>query len=284
MPNDIATQDLNSSTSGGAQQRGTGASALGHPGRLVFLRAIIWGLIGLIYAPLFVGLVAVLEFLGAGPWTYAGAAAVAGGAGAALYSGRDVALLGAGSGVGVGVLSLLVAPDLLTFEQTALIAAAIAVFVSLHPAFPVRCDHKVPGKLMLGVVTGALCGIALGIAEPLHPRPFSTIALLAFLVSVNGILYVASVAWLLPVVHGTRPSAVPCNWVEALVAGSLAALAAGSVWMMAGPFLGDQGPLVQSVSAAVYNQLPMALLGGIVGGAIAGALLATFRFPWVHES
>jgi hypothetical protein len=72
--------------------------------------------------------------------------------------------------------------------------------------------------------------------------------------------------------------------VEALVGGSLAALAAGSVWMMAGPFLGDQGPLVQSVSDAIYGELPMALLGGIVGGAIAGALLATFRFPWVHDS
>jgi hypothetical protein len=284
MSNDTATQDFNGSPSGRTPRAVSTASSLRHPARLAFLRAIIWGLIGLIYAPLFIGLVAVFGFLGSGPWIYAGAAATAGGAGAALYSGRDVALLGAGAGVGVGVLTLLVVPDLLRFEHIALIAAVIAVVISLQPAFPVRCDRKVPVKMLLGVATGALCGVALGIAEPLHPRPFSTFALLAFLVSVNGILYVASVAWLLPVVRGTRPPVVPCNWVEALVAGSLAALAAGSVWMMAGPFMRHQSPLVQSVSDAIYNQLPMALLGGIVGGAIAGALLATFRFPWVHES
>jgi hypothetical protein len=92
MSNDTATQDFNGSPSGRTPRAVSTASSLRHPARLAFLRAIIWGLIGLIYAPLFIGLVAVFGFLGAGPWIYAGAAATAGGAGAALYSGRDVAL------------------------------------------------------------------------------------------------------------------------------------------------------------------------------------------------
>jgi hypothetical protein len=251
--------------------------------RFIFLRAIIWGLIGLIYAPLFIGLSALFEHLGAGPASFIAAAALAGGAGAVLYSGREVALLGAGVGVAVGVLSLVAAPQVVSFQHAAFGAAALAALIGLHPAFPARCDRQVPARVLVGVATGAFCGAVLAIAEPLHPRPFSIFAVLAFLVSVNGVLYVASVGHVLAMTRGLRLKFLPCNWVEALVTGSLAALAAGSVWMMAGPFLGDNGALLQVTSEAIYRDLPLALLGGIFGGSLAGALLAVFGFPWVHE-
>jgi hypothetical protein len=53
---------------------------------------------------------------------------------------------------------------------------------------------------------------------------------------------------------------------------------------MAGPFLGEQGELLQTISDAVYLELPTALLGGIFGGAVGGGLLGLFGFPWVHEN
>jgi hypothetical protein len=266
---------------------GPGADPLApadHRRRLIFLRAIIWGLIGLIYAPLFIGLSALFELLGAGRATYVAAAALAGGAGAVLYAGRAVALLGTGVGLVVGVLSLMVWPHLLSFQYAALAAAALAALIGLHPAFPARCDRQVPSRVMVGVVTGALVGAVLAVAEPLHPEPFSTFAVVAFLVSVNGVLYVAGVAPLLALARRMSLASLPCNWVEALVAGLLAGLAAGSVWVMAGPFLGDGDALVQATSDAIYRQLPVALLGGIFGGSVAGALLGVFRFPWVHET
>lgn len=253
-------------------------------GRLVFLRAIIWGLIGLIYAPLFIGLAALFEHLGAGPAAYVAAAALAGGAGAVLYTGREVALLGTGIGVLLGVLTLLVAPHLLSFQHAALVAAATAALIGLHPAFPARCDRQVPSRVLVGVATGALCGAVLALAEPLHPEPFSTFALLAFLVSVNGVLYVATLGPLLTLTGRMRVALLPFSWVQALVAAYLAALAAGSVWIMAAPLLGDGGALMQATSDAIYRHLPMALLGGIFGGSVAGAVLGIFRFPWVHES
>ena len=141
----------------------------GNRHRLTLLRAVIWGLIGLIYAPLFIGLAALFEHLGAGRATYVAAAALAGGAGAVLYVGREVALLGTGVGVVVGVLSLVVAPQALSFQHAALVAAALAALFGLHPAFPVRCDRQVPARVLVGVATGALCGSVLAVAEPLHP-------------------------------------------------------------------------------------------------------------------
>ncbi|MGE5153991.1 MAG: hypothetical protein ACM3ST_08245 [Bdellovibrio bacteriovorus] len=241
-------------------------------------------MIGLIYAPLFIGLSGLFDLLGVGRATHVAAAALAGGAGAVLYAGREVALLGTGVGLLVGVLSLLAGPHLLSFQSAALAAAVLAALIGLHPAFPARCDRQVPSRVLVGIATGGLVGAILAIAEPLHPEPFSTFAVVAFLVSVNGVLYVAAVAPLLSLTRRMSLALVPCSWVEALVAGSLAGLAAGSVWVMAGPFLGDGGALVQAASEAVYRQLPEALLAGIFGGLVAGALLGIFRFPWVHET
>lgn len=251
--------------------------------RLAFLRTLIWGLIGLVYAPLFIGLVSLFEGLGSGGGAYIAAAALAGGAGAALYTGREVALLGTGVGVVVGVASLLIAPEILSFQHAGLVAGVIAALAALHPSFPVRCDRQVPARVLVGLVTGALCGSLLGVAESLHPEPFSAFALLAVLASVNGILYVASVGPLLTWLRGRRLGSVPCNWIEPLVAGSLAALAAGSVWVMDAPVLVHPSALLLSTSDAVYRELALALLGGVFGGSLAGALLGAFGFPWLHE-
>ena len=251
--------------------------------RSILLRGIVWGVIGLIYAPLFLGLVALFERLGVGVGTYAAAAALAGAAGAALYGAREVALVGSGIGVALGVLMLVALGDTLSFEQSVLVAACVAGCIGLAVVFPGRCARRVPGKVMAGLTTGALCGAALAAAQPLHPAPFSTFALLAFLVSVNGVLYVASVRRWVALVQRLKIEARPCNAIEALVIAALAGIAAGSVWMMAAPLLGETSPLVLEVSAALYRDLPVALLGGIFGGALAGSLLEAFGFAWVHD-
>lgn len=258
------------------------ASLLSKP-RMVLLRGIVWGLIGLIYAPLFTGLVALLERLGAGVGTYVAAAALAGAAGAALYGAREVALVGSGVGVVLGLLLLIGLGQVLTFEQAVLIAAGVGAAIGLVVVFPGRCIRKVPGKIMAGLSTGAMCGGLLAVAQPLHPAPFSTFALLAFLVSVNGVLYVASVRLWVGWVQRLGIASRPCNAIEALVIAVLAGIAAGSLWMMAAPLVGETSALVREVSDAVYRDLPVALLGGIFGGAVAGSLLEAFGFAWVHD-
>jgi len=251
--------------------------------RLVFLRGLVWGLIGLIYAPLFIGLTAIFERLGLGPPAYAAAAALAGAAGAALYGSHELALVGAGIGAGAGVLLLTTAGDLLSFGQSVLVAAGLAALVGLLVSFPGQCTRQVPGKVLAGLTTGAACGALLALAGPLSPAPLSPVAVLAFLVSVNGALYVASVRWWTGLVGRLRIRARPCRVIEALVLATLAGLAAGSVWLLAGPLHGDSSGLVAGVGTAIYTGLPLAALGGVLGGAVAGALLEAFGFAWVHD-
>jgi hypothetical protein len=251
--------------------------------RLALLRGIVWGLIGMIYAPLFTGLSELFHALGFGHGTYVGAAAFAGAVGAALYGAREVALIATAVGVLIGVFMLMLFAAHIEVWHVVLVAAAIASLLGLAVRFPDRCSRHVPGKTMAGFATGAVCGGVLAVAEPFHPQPFSAFAVLAFLVSVNGVLYVSTVRWWLALSHRLRCESRPCYIIESLVLGSLAAIAAGSVWMMIGPLAGLERGLWAAASDAMHARIPMAILGGLFGGAVAGALLEFFRFSWVHD-
>lgn len=251
--------------------------------RLIFLRGIVWGLIGLVYAPLFAGTVELLRGAGFDHSTYVIAAALAGAVGAVLYGAREVSLISTGLGVGVGVVVLILFADQISFLQSVLIAAGLAAGVGITVPFPSRCARNVAGKALAGLATGLLGGGVLAIAEPLHPAPFPLFAVLAFLVSVNGVLYVASVRWWVSLAHCTRIESQPCYLVESLIMAILAGVAAGSVWMVSGPLLDLDGGLWQQASLAMQYEIPQAILGAVFGGAVAGMLLETFRFGWVHD-
>ncbi|WP_296700891.1 hypothetical protein [Thiocapsa sp. UBA6158] len=251
--------------------------------RIAILRGIVWGLIGMIYAPLFTGLAELFQGLGFGHGSYIAAAALAGGVGAALYGAREVALIATGIGVLVGVLVLTLFAEQMAVLHLVVVAAAVAGLVGLTVSFPERCSRHVPGKTMAGLATGAICGGFLAFVEPFHPNPFSSFAVLAFLVSVNGVLYVSTVRWWLSVSRRLHCESRPCYIIESLVMATLAGVAAGSVWMMIGPLIDVEAGLWQSASAAMHERIPMAILGGLFGGAIAGMLLEFFRFSWVHD-
>ena len=251
--------------------------------RIAILRGIVWGLIGMIYAPLFTGLAELFQGLGFGHGSYIAAAALAGGVGAALYGAREVALIATGIGVLVGVLVLTLFAEQMAVLHLVVVAAAVAGLVGLTVSFPERCSRHVPGKTMAGLATGAICGGFLAFVEPFHPNPFSSFAVLAFLVSVNGVLYVSTVRWWLSVSRRLHCESRPCYIIESLVMATLAGVAAGSVWMMIGPLIDVEAGLWQSASAAMHERIPMAIFGGLFGGAIAGMLLEFFRFSWVHD-
>lgn len=250
---------------------------------LVFLRAIVWGLIGLIYAPLFIGLAAILTRLGAGPAAYTIAAALAGAAGAVLYGSHELALVATGIGAVVGVLLLTTAADLLNFAQCVAVVAGLAALVGLLVPFPGQCTRQVPAKAMAGLSSGAVCGLGLVLAQSLSASAIPLYAILAFLVAVNGVLYVVTVRVWITLAARLRGPGSPCRLVESLVLATLAGLAAGSVWLMAGPLLGESSGLVGAVGTAIYAGLPQAAAGGIIGGVVAGALLETFGLAWVHD-
>ncbi|WP_373508051.1 hypothetical protein [Thiocapsa sp.] len=251
--------------------------------RMALLRGIVWSLIGMIYAPLFTGLSELFQGLGFGHGTFIAAAALAGAVGAALYGAREVALIATGIGVLVGVFVLMLFAEQIAVFHVVLTAAAAAGLVGLTVSFPARCSRHVPGKAMAGLATGALCGGFLALVEPFHPHQFSSFAVLAFLVSVNGVLYVVSVRWWLSLSRRLHCESRPCYVIESLVMATLAGVAAGSVWMMIGPLIEIESGLWQSASAAMHDRIPMAILGGMFGGGVAGMLLEFFRFSWVHD-
>ena len=237
----------------------------------------------MIYAPLFTGLLELLDGLGFGLSTYVIAAAVTGATGAVLYGARELSLISSALGAGVGVALLIVLPEQATFLHAVLIAAAIAAYVGLTVSFPARCSRNVAAKAMAGMAAGALGGAALTIAEPLHAVPFSIFVVLAFLVSVNGVLYVASVGWWVSLARRVRQTSFPCYLIEAAIMALLAGVAAGSGWMVSGPLMDPNGGLWQAASLGMHHEIMQAVLGGLFGGGVAGMLLELFRFSWVHE-
>jgi len=248
---------------------------------MIFLRGLVWALIGLVYAPLFTGLLVLCLGAGLGHAAFVPAAAVAGAVGAAFYGARQVALTGTVVGLAVSALTLAVAPRFVELWEVCLWGALAGVTLGAVVRFPDRCSLHVPGKALAGLVTGAGCGALLALVEPLHPSSFHITGAVAFMVSANGVLYVATVPWWVRRTCINRGQ--PCNLIEALVIAVLATAAAGRLWVFAGPMSGAVHECYHASLDAMLGLIPPALLGGLLSGAVTGALLEAFGFRWVHE-
>jgi hypothetical protein len=255
-------------------------SPLRHRIALIFLRGLIWCLIGLIYAPLFLVLLAIFRHLGSDHAAFVPAAALASATGAIFYGARQVGLFGTIIGVAVASIVLLFLPGGLGLWGAVGLGVVVGAILGWWVDFPDRCSLQVPAKAVAGLTTGALCGAFLGVAESLHPFIFPGAASLAVLVSVNGILYVATVSWWLrrPALESNRA----CNSIEALVVALLAGLAAGGLWLGAAPLMGLPSSNLGIALAGLESELPLATFGAGFGGALAGVLLELFGFRWVH--
>jgi hypothetical protein len=248
---------------------------------MIFLRGLVWALIGLIYAPLFTGFHVLCLGAGLGHAAFIPAAALAAAVGAAFYGARQVALTGTVIGLAVAALVFAAAPGLVSLWEVALWAALTGVAFGVVVRFPDRCSLHIPGKALTGLLTGVACGTLLALVEPLHPANFHITGVVAFMVSVNGVLYVATVPWWVRVAVINRGQ--PCNLIEALVIAVLAAAAAGSLWVFAGPMIGVVHESYHAALDAMLGLIPSALAGGFLGGAVTGVLLEAFGFRWVHD-
>jgi len=244
------------------------------------LRAVAWALIGVIYAPLFVILHALLapELHGG---AYPAAAAVAGGVGAAFYGARQVALAASLIGAGSALLMVVLFDGQAVLWHLALVAGGIGLLTGLAVDFPSRCVTHVPGKVLAGGLTGGLCGALLMGASTLVGLALSMAAVIAFLVSVNGVIYVASVR------HVTRVTAsIPvrfCGLTEGVIIAVIAIIVAASVWGFAGTLSDRHGDLVAAVMNDSAAQMPVLVAAGLGAGGITGALLELFDFDWIDD-
>jgi hypothetical protein len=246
---------------------------------LIFVRGLVWSIIGLIYAPLFTGLFVLFQALGLGYWAFAPAAAIAGAVGAAFYSAREVALVGALIGLGSTTLIFILIPGTVSLWQISLAAALAGALLGRLTHFREHCALQAPGKAMAGLMSGLACGALLTTVEIFHPLNFNITAIVAFLVSVNGTSYSATVGWWLrqAKVKGGRP----CQIIEALVIAMVATVAAGSLWVFGGPLIGAVDGGYHALLDSILKFMPEAMFGGFIAGAVTGALLEAFDFEWV---
>ncbi len=248
--------------------------------RQLFVRAILWALIGAIYAPLFI----VLEALMAphlGAFAFVGAATAAGAIGASYYSARQAALAASLIGAGGSLLVLMLFHEHAAFWHTALLCGALGVAAGFLIEFPTRCTANVPAKALVGALTGALSGAVLA-ALGLLNLGVSPVVAVAFLVSVNGVLYVASVRWV-----AGNAGGLPRRWcpvAEAIVIGLVAVIVGGSLWAFASTLSGyDRSGLLVQVIESTAAQLPLAVAAGAMAGGVTGSLLELFDFDWIDD-
>ncbi|MBK1649308.1 hypothetical protein [Rhabdochromatium marinum] len=249
--------------------------------RHVLMRAMIWAIIGVIYAPLYIALEALFRLASLGAWSFVPAAALAGGAGAMLYSARQVAIAASLIGVTTGSILLLIPgvdQKLWLSALAGLLAGLAGGFVA---RFPRLCTSHVLAKALAGISTGALCGAVLALAEPVVPLVQLDAAAVAFLVSVSGVLYNTILPFWIKIFF--RIDDVPRRWKQAPVIGIVAMLTAASVWIVYKSISGNVSEPMAVALMGVPDRLPMALMAGALSGAITGALLEVFRFPWALD-
>ncbi|MBN2887656.1 MAG: hypothetical protein JXM75_13220 [Chromatiaceae bacterium] len=251
--------------------------------RLAFVRAIIWSLIGLIYAPLFIGLEALLSALGWGVASLPLAATLASAVGAVLYGARELALIATLMGVTIGLALLILLAQALTLLDAALIAALLAALIGFIVPFPRRCSRHVSGKALAGLMAGGGVSVPLALALTLGGWALSPIWLLALLVAVGALIYVLSVRYWILLSRRLCLEARPCYLIEGLAMALLAGVAAGSLWLISAPLAGLEDGLWLQTSEVLHRDLLAAIVGAMFGGALAGFLLELLRFGWVHD-
>jgi len=259
------------------------ATQAGPRWRLAFVRAIIWSLIGLIYAPLFIGLEAMLSALGWGALSLPLAATLASAVGAVLYGARELALIATLMGVTIGLALLILLAQALTLLDAALLAALLAALIGFVVPFPRRCSRNVPGKALAGLAAGGGVGALLALVLALGGWTLSPLWLLALLVAAGALIYVLSVRQWIALSRRLCLEARPCYLIEGLAMALLAGVAAGSLWLISAPLAGLEDGLWLQTSEVLHRDLLTAILGAMCGGALAGFLLELLRLDWVHD-
>ncbi|MCG6940044.1 MAG: hypothetical protein LJE69_02200 [Thiohalocapsa sp.] len=243
----------------------------------VLIRAAVWTLIGMIYAPLYL-VVSQLLAPALGAFASVAAAGIAGGIGAAFYGARQLALTASliGTGCAMPAMAAGTAPWL-----PSLAAVLVSIAVGFLVRFPRRCTEDVGLKVLVGFGMGTLAGALLLAGERLVGVQLPMPAVLAFQVSVTGVLYVGVIV-MRPVHALTRGRF--CDLSEGLVIAVIAVIAANGLAGLAGIFDegASSGPLT-TILLHVSEQLPAGLIAAMFAGAVAGGLLELFEFDWVDR-
>lgn len=233
-------------------------------------RGVIWGLVGGIYALLFVGFLESFRYLGFAELALVFAGSLAGAVGAAFYGAMQIAILGTLAGVIATFFYLVLFANKVQPEFVLLVAGAAGMVLGVvFGAMHMFLTKGALSKMAAGLVGGAGAAAIVWLAFSMLAGPVNVGIIVGMLVPITGYVYVAVAERLERFCAGRVPDPV----VGALVAGSLASVVGASVWAVGGTAVGSIDPNFKDAIDQGLTQIPAAVIGGVVGGILSGSLL-----------
>jgi len=245
-----------------------------HSSAEIGLYGVAWGLVGAIFSGLFIVFLEIFRHLNFELFAEPVAGALAGAVGAAFYGAMQIAMIGALAGV-ISTVAYVISSGGDNVHPVEILAAAGVAGVVLGAGFGAGDRFLIRGSLAKAV-SGMVGGFVAGATA--WPFAFFDIAvpiwaITGALVPITGYIYVALVG---PMEHrvGGR---IPYPVRGGILGGSLAAVIGVTVWAVGGTVTATVGPEVIETIESAGQLLPRGLIGGAVGGIIAGSLIAMLK-------
>ncbi|MCU7845439.1 MAG: hypothetical protein KZQ93_16550 [Candidatus Thiodiazotropha sp. (ex Monitilora ramsayi)] len=245
--------------------------------REALIRGAIWAFIGLLYAMLFIFFVALADYwqLPANPVFLAGI--LAGTFGALIYSSMRLAVLMTAIISPVSIFYFILASWPINLLFLLLTVSVVgAVIGALYGVFSLGSRvHRADAKTLAGFSAGWLASLGyLLISTLIEDVSLSTIV--AFMCPMTGILYV----WMVPSFVKHYDDLLPPIGDGLMVGVGVAGFVALTFFVMISSVDSQvAGPLI-SVLEQVQQTLPKAVIGGILGGGLAGVASGLLLTGW----
>jgi len=245
----------------------------------IVLVLIVWGFAGALFGALFSGLHRILLVMGlTGGWALILAAA-ASMTTTAFYSAMPVALIGSMAGVLASIGYLIVIGHDIDLLRISGLAAGAGVLAGGFYSWMVAGSSRPLAETLIGLFTGLLAAILLSLVLWFLGEPVGVFALAAGLVALVGALFELSERWLVRLGIAWLPGVVSAP----LVAGLLANVVAGSIWIIGNTTVTALDAHTQQAIEQVLQDIPPGLLGGMLGGSMTGLLLEILGFRLEDE-
>lgn len=243
----------------------------------VLIRGMIWAFIGTLYAILFV----FFDVLASGwqqqvnPYFFSGV--LAGTIGALIYSSMRLAVLMAMIITPVSSLLLLLSNTSMDpFSLILVVGLTGGVIGGLYGYFSKTSRvHRADAKTLTGFSAGFLVSLGyLVIAGQTTDLPLALV--IGFMGPLTGFLYVVFVPTFIRYFDNLLPSAGD----GALVGMGVSVFLALSIFIMANSINADTAGVYLPLVERVHALIPQAVLGGIIGGGLAGVVSGLFFRRW----
>lgn len=241
----------------------------------IALTVLVWGLAGAVFGALFIALYQVLALLDLDAWqTLIIASVAAAMTTVAFYSSMQVAMVGATSGVVASIGYLIVASQRIDLAAITGVAAVLGAINGLFFTWIIRRTARPLAETLTGLLAGLGAGVILSVVLTFYPGELSALVLAAGIVALVGSLFQLNEHWIVQLCSGWLPAGLAAPMVSALIA----AVVAGSIWMMSGTSAAAMDLGTKAVIDGVVNDVPRGFIGGMLGGAITGLVLELLGF------